>query len=101
MGIGMRLLETFGAMRVRDLELRVLFRKVRPGLHGKPFVIYKFRTMREAYDDKPLGELLRLVGQLSDQEQLELIAQLSRRLANKVGFPFATPNLDGNVGFRS
>lgn len=74
MGIGMRLLETFGAMRVRDLELRVLFRKVRPGLHGKPFVIYKFRTMREAYDDKPLGELLRLVGQLSDQEQLELIA---------------------------
>jgi hypothetical protein len=25
----MRLLETFGAMRVRDLELRVLFRKVR------------------------------------------------------------------------
>jgi hypothetical protein len=45
------LLETFGPMRVRDLELRVLFRKVRPGLHGKPFVIYKFRTMREAYDE--------------------------------------------------
>jgi len=29
----------------------VLFRQVRPGLHGKPFVIYKFRTMRLTRDD--------------------------------------------------
>ncbi len=28
----------------------VLFRQVRPGLHGKPFVIYKFRTMTDARD---------------------------------------------------
>jgi hypothetical protein len=28
----------------------------------------------DGYRKKPLGELLRLVGQLSDQEQLELIA---------------------------
>ena len=38
-----------------------------------------------AIEKKPLGEeLLRLVSQLSDQEQLELIAQLSRRLAKKL-----------------
>ena len=24
----------------------VLFRQARPGLHGRPFVVYKFRTMR-------------------------------------------------------
>lgn len=30
----------------------VFFRQVRPGLHGRPFVIYKFRTMREAYDSE-------------------------------------------------
>ena len=28
----------------------VLFRQVRPGLHGRPFVLYKFRTMNDARD---------------------------------------------------
>ncbi len=40
----------------------VFFRQVRPGLYGKPFVIYKFRTMREAYDEqgRPLPDEQRL-----------------------------------------
>ncbi len=40
----------------------VFFRQVRPGLHGKPFVLYKFRTMREAFDGegKPLPDEKRL-----------------------------------------
>lgn len=28
----------------------VLFRQQRPGLHGKPFTLYKFRTMTDACD---------------------------------------------------
>jgi lipopolysaccharide/colanic/teichoic acid biosynthesis glycosyltransferase len=28
----------------------VLFRQVRPGLHGRPFLLYKFRTMRDDID---------------------------------------------------
>lgn len=28
----------------------VIFRQTRPGLHGKPFTIYKFRTMKTLYD---------------------------------------------------
>lgn len=34
----------------------VLFRQQRAGLHGKPFTLIKFRTMRDARDEK--GELL-------------------------------------------
>ncbi len=34
----------------------VLFRQERPGFHGKPFKIYKFRTMKELRD--PAGNLL-------------------------------------------
>lgn len=34
-----------------DLGSPVLFKQVRPGLHGRPFTMYKFRTMRD-----PRGE---------------------------------------------
>ena len=48
----------------------VLFRQLRPGLHGKPFEMFKFRTMREVIDASgralpdidritPFGEFLR------------------------------------------
>lgn len=40
----------------------VLFRQVRPGLHGAPFEIIKFRTMRDAFDadGNPLPDEQRL-----------------------------------------
>lgn len=40
----------------------VIFRQVRPGLHGKPFVMYKFRTMVDLYDQEgnPLPDAKRL-----------------------------------------
>ncbi|HET7584809.1 MAG TPA: sugar transferase [Gemmatimonadaceae bacterium] len=40
----------------------VLFRQTRPGLHGRPFVLYKFRTMRNATapDGTPLPDAERL-----------------------------------------
>lgn len=42
----------------------VLFRQVRPGLHGHPFTILKFRTMRDAHDadGRPLPDEQRLTG---------------------------------------
>jgi len=56
------LLAVAGAIRWR-MGSPVLFRQLRPGYHGKPFTLVKFRTMREASDSS--GRLL------PDAERLE------------------------------
>jgi lipopolysaccharide/colanic/teichoic acid biosynthesis glycosyltransferase len=45
-----------------NLGSPVLFRQTRPGLHGQPFQMIKFRTMREAFteDGTPLSDAERL-----------------------------------------
>jgi len=63
------MLATAALVRLK-LGAPVIFRQQRPGLHGRPFIIYKFRTMTEARDERgklrldaerltPLGRLLR------------------------------------------
>lgn len=49
----------------------VLFRQQRPGLHGKPFELIKFRSMREAFDNRG--------NPLSDEERLAGFGRLLRR----------------------
>ena len=34
----------------KNLGSPVLFKQIRPGLHGKPFEMVKFRTMKDAVD---------------------------------------------------
>lgn len=56
-------LYAFVAYKVKkNLGSPVLFRQVRPGLHGKPFEMIKFRTMRDALDAQgnPLPDSKRL-----------------------------------------
>jgi lipopolysaccharide/colanic/teichoic acid biosynthesis glycosyltransferase len=51
------------ALAVRlNLGSPVLFRQRRPGLHGRPFTMVKFRTMRDAIgrDGRPLPDAARL-----------------------------------------
>ncbi|MFK4204427.1 sugar transferase [Acinetobacter junii] len=54
----------------KNLGSPVLFRQIRPGLHGKPFEMIKFRTMKDAVDEQgnplpdserltPFGKMLR------------------------------------------
>lgn len=54
----------------RHLGSPVLFRQMRPGLHGKPFELIKFRTMRDATG--PDGQ------QLSDAERLTAFGRFLR-----------------------
>lgn len=56
-------LYAFVAYKVKkNLGSPVLFRQVRPGLHGKPFEMIKFRTMKDAVDAQgnPLPDSERL-----------------------------------------
>jgi len=54
----------------KNLGSPVLFRQIRPGLHGKPFEMIKFRSMKDAVDAQgnplpdnerltPFGKMLR------------------------------------------
>lgn len=56
-------LYAFVAYKVKkNLGSPILFRQVRPGLHGKPFEMIKFRTMKDAVDvqGNPLPDSERL-----------------------------------------
>ena len=68
-----------GLVRV-TLGPGVLFRQQRPGLHGRPFTIFKFRTMRDARDragrllpdEERLGRFGRMLRSMSLDELPEL-----------------------------
>jgi len=58
----------------------ILFRQQRPGLHGRPFTIYKFRTMTEARDAHgtllPDGERLTRFGRFLRSTSLDELPEL-------------------------
>lgn len=54
-----------------DLGRPVLFKQQRPGFHGRPFLLAKFRTMRTAFDQDGVP--------LSDEQRLTKIGSFLRR----------------------
>ncbi|WP_180178808.1 sugar transferase [Acinetobacter sp. YH01013] len=64
----------------KNLGSPVLFRQVRPGLHGKPFEMIKFRSMKDAVDahGNPLPDSERLTsfGQMLRSSSLDEMPEL-------------------------
>ncbi|ATO19209.1 sugar transferase [Acinetobacter sp. LoGeW2-3] len=64
----------------KNLGSPVLFRQVRPGLHGKPFEMIKFRTMKDALDAQgnplPDSERLTPFGQMLRSTSLDELPEL-------------------------
>ena len=56
-----------------DLGKPVLFRQLRPGFRGKPFYVYKFRTMRDVHDIN--GNLL------PDEQRLTKMGKILRGIS--------------------
>ena len=74
-------LYAFVAYKVKkNLGSPVLFRQVRPGLHGKPFEMIKFRTMKDAVDERgnplPDSERLTPFGQMLRSTSLDEMPEL-------------------------
>ena len=66
-----------GLLVALDVGLPVLFWQQRPGLYGKPFRLYKFRTMRKA--GRKLNED-RLAHKSGDKNRTSIIGKWIRRL---------------------
>ena len=74
-------LYAFVAYKVKkNLGSPVLFRQVRPGLHGKPFEMIKFRTMKDAVDVQgnplPDSERLTAFGKMLRSTSLDEMPEL-------------------------
>lgn len=74
-------LYAFVAYKVKkNLGSPVLFRQVRPGLHGRPFEMIKFRTMKDAVDEQgnplPDSERLTAFGQMLRSTSLDEMPEL-------------------------
>ena len=75
----------------------ILFRQTRPGLHGKPFTIYKFRTMTDARDASgnllPDAERMTKLGRFMRSTSLDELPELLNVLKGEMSLVGPRPLL--------
>lgn len=75
----------------------VCFRQTRPGLCGRPFVLFKLRTMRDAVDDTgqmlPDGERMTTFGRVLRRFSLDELPELLNILRGEMSFVGPRPLL--------
>jgi lipopolysaccharide/colanic/teichoic acid biosynthesis glycosyltransferase len=88
-----------------DVGLPLVFWQQRPGLHGRPFKLYKFRTMADAHADdgqrRSDNERISAVGNFLRQSRLDELPQLLNILKGEMSFVGPRPLLPVDQPFDS
>jgi lipopolysaccharide/colanic/teichoic acid biosynthesis glycosyltransferase len=86
-----------GLVVLVDIGPTLIFWQVRPGAHGRPFKLYKFCTMREAYDRSgrriPDAQRISAIGRALRRTRIDELPQLFNIVRGEMSFVGPRPLL--------